>query len=584
MVADTPSEFDDGAEQSLIGEIFLQQGKITKAQLAQAVAKQKVSRLSLGAELVKMGLLSEDDVQEALAIQFGMGICLDPVSGPLAANLSKGLCRKVPYTFVKRHLVLPIGESEEAIIVAVNDPLNLEALDDLQVMLGRSIEAVYSPKGLLMEAIRLRYDQKDGAASELLSGLAGQDVLEQEVGELESYDLLDERPGQSAIVRLLNLILSEAIKQGASDIHFEPGEMGLRVRYRIDGVLQDRHAPSQEHQAQLLTRIKVMAQMDIAEHRLPQDGRIKLKMGGRDIDFRVSTVPVVHGERIVLRILDKGNVVLGLEQVGMPEDTYALFRKLVRLPEGIVLVTGPTGSGKTTTLYSAISEINSDEINVMTIEDPVEYKLKGIAQIGVRPKIDLTFSAGLRHILRQDPDVIMVGEIRDVETAEIAIQAALTGHLVLSTLHTNDAPSALTRLVDMGIEPYLLSSTVVGVLAQRLVRTICPDCKEVYAPTAEELADIGLNIERIPDGRVFRGKGCRACFGSGYRGRHGIYELMPVDGPIKQQLVRSADAVELRRLAMKRGLESLRDAGAHLVCRGESTIAEVLRVTRGVEV
>lgn len=537
------------------------------------------SQEPLEEELAQMGLLSGDNVQEALATQFGMEICKDLNAGSISTEIR----RSVPYTFVKKHLVLPIDELEETVIVAINDPLNLEALDDLRVMLERPVEAVYAPKDLMLEAIRLRYDQKEGAASELISGLskAGEEQADE---QLESYDLLDEHPGQSPIVRLLNLILSEAIKQGASDIHFEPGENDLRVRYRIDGVLQDRHAPSQEYQAQLLTRIKVMSQMDIAEHRLPQDGRIKLKMGGRDIDFRVSTVPVVYGERIVLRILDKGNVILGLEQMGMPPEIFPNFKKLTRLPEGIVLVTGPTGSGKTTTLYSAISEINSDEINVMTIEDPVEYKLKGIAQIGVRPKIDLTFSAGLRHILRQDPDVIMVGEIRDVETAEIAIQAALTGHLVMSTLHTNDAPSALTRLVDMGIEPYLLSSTVVGILAQRLVRTICPDCKENYQPTREELADIGLDPQYVPREGLNRGRGCQSCFGSGYRGRQGIYELMMVDGPIKQQIVRSADAVELRQLAIQREMLSLREHGSRLVCAGTTTIAEVLRVTRGIEV
>jgi general secretion pathway protein E len=327
----------------------------------------------------------------------------------------------------------------------------------------------------------------------------------------------------------------------------------------------------------------VMSKLDIAEHRLPQDGRIKLKMGRREIDFRVSTVPVAGGERIVLRILDKGNVILGLDRIGMLTAAYEEFRRLIALPEGIVLVTGPTGSGKTTTLYSAICEMQSDETNIMTIEDPVEYNLRGIAQIGVHPKIKLDFATGLRHILRQDPDIIMIGEIRDAETAEIAIQASLTGHLVLSTLHTNDAPSAITRLVDMGIEPYLLSSSIVAILAQRLVRRICPDCKRPYIPTERELQSVGLKIKDLATGQLFHGEGCAACYGSGYRGRHGIYELMTVNNAIKKQIVKSPDAVDLRRVALESGMKTLLDHGADLVRQGLTTVSEVLRVTRGMD-
>lgn len=402
-------------------------------------------------------------------------------------------------------------------------------------------------------------------------------------GEIEVFDLLDDSNAQAPIIKIINLIISEAIQQGASDIHFEPLESGLRVRYRIDGVLQSRHSPAQEFQAALLTRIKVMAKLDIAEHRLPQDGRIKLRMGRREIDFRVSTVPVSGGERIVLRILDKGNVILGLDTIGMPPQIYSEFKRLISLPEGVMLVTGPTGSGKTTTLYSSICDLYNDETNIMTIEDPVEYNLKGIAQIGVHHKIHLNFATGLRHILRQDPDIIMIGEIRDVETAEIAIQASLTGHLVLSTLHTNDAPSAITRLVDMGIEPYLLSSSVVGVLAQRLVRRICPDCREAYKPNERELINMGIEAKDLPQGHLFHGKGCNSCFGSGYKGRHAIYELMTVNNEIKKQIVKSPDAVELRILALKVGMTSLLNHGSELVKKGITTVAEVLRVSRGVE-
>jgi general secretion pathway protein E len=357
----------------------------------------------------------------------------------------------------------------------------------------------------------------------------------------------------------------------------------MRVRYRIDGVLQNRHAPAFEYQMQLLTRIKVMSKLDIAEHRLPQDGRIKLRMGRREIDFRVSTVPISGGERIVLRILDKGNVLLGLDKIGMLPSVMEQFQRLIAMPEGIVLVTGPTGSGKTTTLYSAICEMVNDEVNIMTIEDPVEYNLKGIAQIGVHHKINLDFSTGLRHILRQDPDVIMVGEIRDRETAEIAIQAALTGHLVLSTLHTNDAPSAITRLVDMGIEPYLLSSCIVGILAQRLVRRICPECKETYEPSLRELQNLDIRLEDLPNGSLYRGKGCPYCYHTGFKGRQGVYELMLVTNAVTKQIVTSPDAIELRKVALGQGMISLLKHGSELVKQGLTTVAEVLRVARGIE-
>jgi general secretion pathway protein E len=373
--------------------------------------------------------------------------------------------------------------------------------------------------------------------------------------------------------------MTEAIQQGASDIHFEPSEQGLVIRYRIDGVLQLRHVPPKELQTQLLTRIKVLAKLDIAEQRLPQDGRIKLKIGGREIDFRVSTIPIVYGERVVLRILDKSNIVLGLDRLGMAPEVLEKFNRLIRLSEGIILVTGPTGSGKTTTLYSAINDVNSPEVNIMTIEDPVEYKLQNMAQVGVNPKIHLDFATGLRHILRQDPDVIMIGEIRDKETAEIAIQASLTGHLVLSTLHTNDAPSALTRLVEMGTEAYLLSSTVIGVLAQRLVRTICPHCSESYLPTHLECKELGIDSIQP----FYRGRGCDQCFDLGYKGRHGIYELMAMNHAVKQQILKSADAVELREVALHQGMIPLRINGAQLVLRGITTSSEVLRVTRGYE-
>lgn len=489
---------------------------------------------------------------------------------------------RLPYSFAKNHLVLPLEEKEGVLYVAMTHPFDLGLIEEIQYMTSSKIKEVITFKESLETAIEQCYHQKENEASEYIKSLTeqGSDLSVQE--EEEGYDLL-EKETSSPVIHMLNVMLTEAIQQRASDIHFEPMEQGLGVRYRIDGVLQTRHAPPKEFQSQLIARIKVMAKLDIAEHRLPQDGRIKLRMGGRHIDFRVSTVPVVFGERLVLRILDKGNVVLGLHRIGMRSSTLTSFSKLVRLSEGIVLVTGPTGSGKTTTLYSALSELNHTETNIMTIEDPVEYKLQGLAQIGVNPKIHLHFSTGLRHILRQDPDVIMIGEIRDKETAEIAIQAALTGHLVLSTLHTNDAASALTRLVDMGIEPYLLTSSVVGVLAQRLVRLICPSCRVSYIPSDQELKELNLSRETVIDNQLFKGEGCSHCFGSGFKGRCGIYELMPVTLGIKKQLLQSADAVELQRVAFRSGMISLRQEGAMLAVEGKTSSSEVLRVTRSCE-
>lgn len=529
-------------------------------------------------DLIRQGMLTGDDANRSLAAQFGMAIYLDLS----AFKLPRERYKKVPYAFAKKNLVMPVKEEGGVMLVAVADPLNLEPLEELRLMLDCPVKAVYSPRDAILNAINEAYKQESGSATEMIARM-GDRGDEGKEGEVEVYDLLDDSVHQAPIIKLLNLIIIEAIQQGASDIHFEPLEESLRVRYRIDGVLQSRHSPAQEFQAQLMTRIKVMAKMDIAEHRLPQDGRIKLKMGRREIDFRVSTVPVSGGERIVLRILDKGNVILGLDKIGMLPKVYEEFRSLIELPEGIILVTGPTGSGKTTTLYSSICELYNDETNIMTIEDPVEYNLKGIAQIGVQHKIKLDFATGLRHILRQDPDIIMIGEIRDMETAEIAIQSALTGHLVLSTLHTNDAPSAVTRLVDMGIEPYLLSSSLIGVLAQRLVRRICPDCRQPYHPSDRELQSISLQQSDLIQGVLYKGGGCPSCYGSGYKGRHGLYEMMVVNNAIKKQIIKSPDAVEIRQIGIDSGMSTLIDHGRDLVRKGISTIGEVLRVTKGSE-
>lgn len=505
------------------------------------------------------------------AEQYGIEVVKELFAFPFVKNR----IHKVPYEFARKRLLLPLQQEGDLLIIAVADLLDLEAIEEVRLLVGCAVKELLASREALEEAIERCYHQSEGAASELVDSLRrSSEEPEFSESENEGYDLLHQQDA-SPTIRMLNAILLEAIQQGASDIHFEPLESGLSVRYRIDGVLQARHTPPKEYQSLLITRIKVIARLDIAESRLPQDGRIKLKVASRPIDFRVSTLPVVHGERIVLRILDKSNILLGLGKIGMRSSILDSFNHLIGMSEGIVLVTGPTGSGKTTTLYSALSEINSSQINIMTIEDPVEFKLQGMAQIGVNPKIQLTFATGLRHILRQDPDVIMIGEIRDRETAEIAIQASLTGHLVLSTLHTNDAPSALTRLVDMGIEPYLLSSSVLGVLAQRLVRRICPHCRMQYAPTLAELEALGLSQEVF-----FRGGGCAECFGTGYKGRLGIYELMAFTSPLKRQLIQSADSAGLQRLAIAQGMEPLRKDGGYLVGEGLTTSTEVLRATR----
>lgn len=479
----------------------------------------------------------------------------------------------IPYLFAKGRHLLPIENTPNHVRVAMSDPLDIDSINELRLLLKKNIQVVYCDLKKIEEAIELCYHQKEEDTKKLFQQETKKTAVIDPEG-FEGYDLL-EQTDQNPAVKMVNAIFMEAIQQKASDIHFEPTEQGLMIRYRIDGVLQNRHTPHREFQTQMQTRIKVMAKMDIAEHRLPQDGRIKLLHGGRHIDFRVSTLPTVHGERIVLRILDKGNVVLGLDQIGMNKGILNLFRQWIKFPEGIILVTGPTGSGKTTTLYSAIHEINDATNNIITIEDPVEYKISGISQMNVNPKIELDFAKGLRHILRQDPDVIMIGEIRDKETAEIAIQASLTGHLVFSTLHTNDAPSALTRLADMGIEPYLLASSILGIVAQRLVRQICPHCKVIYTPSEKEQSTLALHEKKL-----YKGQGCPQCFQTGYKGRRAIYELMPMHAKIKAQVLKSQDAVELRKVAISEKMQTLFEYGIEWVKEGITTCAELLRVTR----
>lgn len=487
--------------------------------------------------------------------------------------------QKIPYLFCKENKVLPLEEQNDFFLVAIGDINHLEVIHPLKSFLKKKIKLLYVSEEILENGLQECY-KNHADATECIEN------IESESKGLDDkndgiYDLL-EKSSSSPVIRILDMILVEALQQGASDLHFEPDHQALVVRYRIDGVLHIRHRLGKEIMPQILTRLKVMSKLDIAEQRLPQDGRIKLMMGKKEIDFRVSTVPTSYGERAVLRILDKGNILVGLTQIGMRQETLKFFEKQLQASQGIVLVTGPTGSGKTTTLYSAIQYLASSETNIMTIEDPVEYKLQGMAQIGVNPKINLTFATGLRHILRQDPDIIMIGEIRDKETAEIAIQASLTGHLVLSTLHTNDAPSALTRLVDMGIESYLLTSSVVAILAQRLVRVCCEACKKPYIPSPQELDDLGIAHSDLMSGVLYKSIGCSECYGSGYKGRCGIYEFLEMSHPIKNQLLKSADSTALQKIAVKEGMSTLRAEGARLALLGKTTAAEVLRVTKQI--
>ncbi len=560
-----------------LGEILVERGRVSEEDLTRALNNERSKGQPLGAVLVQQGLVSEEDLQEALGEEFGLpywrkleevGIEQIPVSN-------------VPITFYRQHKLFPIAFTEGVVKVAVTDPLNLQPLDDLAVFLGMRVEPVLSTERELTSAINRFYDRESHSTEQVM-----QDLEEEDLGaiasEIEETDDLLDLASEAPIIRLVNSILFQAVRARASDIHIEPYERELKVRYRVDGLLHNILYPPKRLQAAISSRVKVMANLNIAERRLPQDGRIRIRVGEKDVDIRVSVVPIAYGERIVLRLLDKTSILLGLEEIGMSEECYARYSRLIKRSTGILLVSGPTGSGKTTTLYATLNRINSPELNIITVEDPIEYQLTGIGQIQVNPKIDLTFANGLRSILRQDPDIIMVGEIRDLETAEIAIQASLTGHLVFSTLHTNDAAGAVTRLLDMGVEPFLVSSSVLAILAQRLVRLICKQCKERYQPDIALVKEIGLDrTDNAPfDGFFYRGKGCAACLHTGYRGRTGIYELLVVDDGIRSLIMSGADSNVIKRQAMKGEMRTLLHDGVHKVAQGVTTVEEVLRVTQ----
>jgi general secretion pathway protein E len=514
-------------------------------------------------------------------------------------NLDSNLSERIPIQFLKQHAMVPLKsaisameipgntatakdapENEQNVdyTIAVNDPASFQVLDDLARLLGLTdYTLVLSTRAAILSAINISYDFSKDSAQQLVQDMEEDGSLiidESQVTE----DLLD-NASDAPIIKLVNHIISQAIKAGASDIHIESYQESFKVRYRVDGILYNMLTPPKGIESALISRIKVMAKMNIAEKRLPQDGRLEVKIGNLDIDVRVSTIPIAYGERVVLRLLNKSSSLLTLQDLGFSKEKLGLLEELVSAPNGIVMVTGPTGSGKTTSLYAILSSINKPGINIITIEDPVEYKIPGISQIQVNPKIDLTFALGLRSIVRQDPDVILVGEIRDKETAEIAVQSALTGHLVFSTLHTNDSASTITRLVDIGIEPFLISSSVIAVIAQRLVRMLCSDCKIRYRPDTEILKRIGIDPEHLIESSIYKAVGCARCLGTGYKGRIGIFETMVMDADLKGLLLTTYDANHIKNQAIKGNMESLRQNGIQKILNGITTVEEVLRVT-----
>lgn len=493
-----------------------------------------------------------------------------PMKNILDEEIPQEVIKKLPAKFVNRYRVIPIKMENNTLMIATSDPLNLHTLNDIGLLLGCEIEVVLASQDEIEQAIQKYYAVRAQTVQDVISEIKDKKIIDQ---DKEGTNDLESLSQEAPVIKLVNLIIMEAIKKRASDIHIEPFEKEMVVRYRIDGVLHDTSPPPKGLYPAIVSRIKLMAEMNIAERRLPQDGRIQLKISGKQFDVRVSTLPTLYGESIVLRILEKESILLGLEDLGFEEVVLEQFKKLIKRTNGIILVTGPTGSGKTTTLYSSLNKINAPSKKIITIEDPIEYQLKRINQLQVKPKINFGFAQGLRSMLRQDPDIMMVGEIRDLETAEVAVQAALTGHLVFSTLHTNDAASAVTRLHDMGIEDFLISSSVIGILAQRLVRLICPECKEEYLPKSELVREFQIKT-------LLKGRGCENCNYSGFKGRTGIFELLIVNETIQELILQKVNAMKIKGEAIKSGMKTMHDDGFQKIQRGLTTIEEVLRVVQ----
>jgi type IV pilus assembly protein PilB len=577
-----------------IGELLLKEKRITPEQLQEALNYQKANGGKLGLNLVKLGIVKDEEITALLSRQYGV-----PSINLSDFEIDQSVIKLVPSETAQKYQILPLSRAGATLTIAMTDPTNVFAMDDLKFMTGYNVEPVVASETAVMEAIQKYYNlggRGNGSGPQQQSALefaaaALQELPQVDTSEVEVLEELEEisvealaKQGEEApVIRLVNVMLMSAIQKGASDIHIEPYEKEMRVRYRIDGVLYNIMAPPLKFRDPIVSRVKIMAKLDIAEKRLPQDGRIKIRFndGGRnkEIDFRVSSLPTLFGEKIVLRLLDREKLMLDMTRLGFEPESLARFEEAIARPWGMVLVTGPTGSGKTNTLYSSISKLNTAETNIMTAEDPVEFNLQGINQVQIREGIGLNFAAALRSFLRQDPNIILVGEIRDFETAEIAIKAALTGHLVLSTLHTNDAPSTINRLMNMGIEPFLVASSVNLICAQRLVRRVCRSCAEPVAMPPAGLAKVGFSPEDAATVVPVKGAGCQKCNNTGYKGRLGLYEVMEVDNEIKELILVGASGLELRKKAIERGMITLRQSGLRKIKDGLTTLEEVMRET-----
>ena len=568
-----------------LGELLVKAGRINNDQLREALAKQKEQGGRLGANLVKMGLISEPELVEFLSKQFNVSAI-----NLARVEIDESVVKIIPADVARKYTIIPVSKAGAKVTIAMLDPTNVFAMDDIKFMTGYNVEPVIASETAIRSAIEKYYGSTHSLElkkvmedlDEDMTGGEDLEVLEDEAEEFDIDSLADESD-EAPVVRLVNIILTDAIKRGASDIHIEPYEKKYRCRYRIDGILYEVMHPPLRLREAITSRMKIMAKLDIAEKRLPQDGRIKIKtkIGDKDkeLDYRVSVLPTIFGEKIVLRLLDKDKLMLDMTKLGFEAESLAKFQHAIAQPYGMVLVTGPTGSGKTNTLYSALSNMNTPETNIMTAEDPVEFNLGGINQVQMKESIGLNFAAALRSFLRQDPNIVLVGEIRDFETAEVAIKAALTGHLVLSTLHTNDAPSTINRLMNMGIEPFLVATSVHLVVAQRLVRRICSFCKEPFEVPVSALTDAGFKEREARTLKLFKGRGCEQCGDTGYKGRCGLYEVMKIDDELRELVLSGASSLELREKAIENGMITLRGSGLQKVRDGITTLEEVIRET-----
>src|SRR6202162_3428361 len=568
---------------SRLGEILVKDSLISPDQLKQALEYQKKNGGRLGTCLVRLGLVNDDDITAVLSRQYGV-----PSINLKFYEVDPAVVKLIPQETAVRYQIVPLSRVGSTLTIAMTDPTNVFAMDDIKFMTGFNVEPVVASESAIAEAIVKFYGESSSVQDldKVIKDLAGEDQTDLELAtEEQEMDLasLEKAAEEAPIIKLVNLILTDAVRRGASDIHIEPYEKEYRVRFRTDGILQNVMAPPMKLKDAITSRLKIMAKLDISEKRLPQDGRIMIKFSKdgkkKELDFRVSTVPTLFGEKVVLRLLDKENLRLDMTKLGFEQESLTKFERNILKPYGMVLVTGPTGSGKTNTLYSSVARLNQVETNIMTAEDPVEFQLAGVNQVQMKEQIGLNFAAALRAFLRQDPNIILVGEIRDFETAEIAVKAALTGHLVLSTLHTNDAPSTISRLMNMGIEPFLVATSVNLICAQRLVRRICVNCKEELEVPEQALIDAGYTPEEVKTTKIYHGKGCSTCSKGGYKGRTGLYEVMEINDELRELILVGASALELKKKAIEQGMITLRRSGLIKVALGQTTMEEVLRET-----